>query len=218
VWPMAKKPVSFGRAVGGAALAALTLEVVAVSAARYLTGSETPPDVILANAHAHGFLLVHVASGIAALLVGPLQFVRTLRGRFPRVHRASGYIYILACAVAAPAGFVLALGTTAGPLAASGFAVAAVLWPAFTWLAWRAAVTRRFGAHREWMLRSYAILANAITLRLMLPAAGLAGIAFADCYPVIAWVSWMTNLGFCEWYIRRRKRGARAPAMVAEAA
>jgi hypothetical protein len=87
----------------------------------------------------------------------------------------------------------------------------AVLWAHCTALGVRAAIGRRFSRHREWMLRSYALAAGAITLRLMLPAAMAAGIEFSQAYPVIAWLNWMVNLALVELYIRR-KRGAAASA------
>ena len=60
--------------------------------------------------------------------------------------------------------------------------------------------------HRDWMLRSYAITSNAITLRLMLPFAGLVmHLPFSSAYPVIAWASWMTNLILFELYIRHNR-------------
>lgn len=183
----------------------LTVEIAIVSALRYFTGSAPPPPPILANAFAQPFLIVHVAGGLTALLLGPIQFVPRIRRRWPACHRATGRIYVVACAIGAPAGFMLALGTTAGPMASLGFAIPAILWALFTWLGWRAAVERRFGEHREWMLRSYAITATAITLRLMLPAAALLGLEFYPAYRVIAWLAWTTNLALFEYHIRRQR-------------
>jgi uncharacterized membrane protein len=199
------------------AVALLTIEIAIVSALRYFTSIEAPPPPIVANAFAQPFLVLHVAGGVAALLVGPLQFVRRIRARRPAFHRATGRIYVLACAIGAPAGFVLALGTTAGPVAGIGFAVQAVLWAAFTWLGYRAAVERRFGDHREWMLRSYALTAAAITLRLMLPAALFLGLEFVPAYRVIAWLAWTVNLALFEYYIRRNRVSAAAYARFANA-
>lgn len=186
-----------------AAVALLTVEIVIVSALRYFTGTQDGPPPVLANAYAKPFLIIHVIGGVTALLVAPLQFVRAVRSRWPRFHRVTGRVYVAACAIAAPAGLVLAFGTTAGPVAATGFAIPALLWPAFTWLGWRAAVDRRFADHRDWMLRSYAITATAITLRLMLPAAGLLGLPFFPAYRVISWLAWLTNLALFEYCIRR---------------
>lgn len=183
----------------------LTVEVAAVSALRYFTSMEPPPPPVLANAFAKPFLILHVAGGVTALIVSPLQFIRRFREDWPSVHRVTGRIYVVACAVSAPAGFMLALGTTAGPMASVGFAIPAVLWALFTWLGWRAAVERRFDAHREWMLRSYAIVSTAITLRLMLPAAGLLGFDFLPAYRAISWLAWITNLVVFEYHIRRKR-------------
>lgn len=199
-----------------AAVVLLAVEIAIVSTLRYVTGGDTPPPPVAANAFANPFLVIHVVAGVIALLVGPLQFVRRLRTRRPAVHRATGYVYITACAIGAPAGFMIALGTTSGPLAASGFAMAALLWALFTWRGLRAAVERRFGDHREWMLRSWGMTAAAITLRLMLPFSGLVlHLGFDTAYPVIAWLSWLTNLALVEIHIRRSRVSGRRGASFA---
>jgi uncharacterized membrane protein len=182
-----------------------TVEIAVVSILKYFTSLAEPPEPVVANAFANPFLAIHVIGGVIALLVGPLQFVRRIRERRPAVHRASGRIFVVACLVAAPSGFVLAVGTVAGPFAAVGFAIPALLWPLFTFLGVRAVLERRIDDHREWMLRSYAVTANAITLRLLLPASGLLGFSFLDAYPVIAWLGWIMNLAGVEYYIRRNR-------------
>ena len=214
---MTERLASFTAAAGRTFVALLTLEIAAVSALRYFTGTLDGPPPVLANAFAHPFLILHVIGGVTALLVAPLQFVKALRRRAPWLHRRLGRLYLAACAIGAPAGLMLALGTTAGPVAATGFAIPALLWAGFTWLGWRAAVERRFADHRAWMLRSYAITATAITLRLMLPAAGLLGLPFYPAYRVIAWLSWTTNLALFELYIRRSDRREAGVAQLAPA-
>lgn len=187
------------------ALVLLTLQVAAVSTLRYFSASGGVPEFILANAFANPFLVIHVAAGVLALLIGPLQFVRRIRTRMPAVHRMIGRTYVGACALGAPSGFMLAIGTQAGPVAATGFAVGALLWPIFTYLGVKAAIEQRFSEHREWMIRSYALMANAITLRLMLPAAGWMGLDFFASYSVIAWLGWITNLAIAEIYLRQTR-------------
>jgi len=206
---MIPKAASLYSSAWRAIVVLFTLEIAAVSAMRYVTGSEPPPPPILANAFAGTFLLPHAIAGIVALVAAPLQFVRRIRTRWPALHRRIGWTYLAACALGAPSGFMLAMGTTAGPVAAVGFAIPALLWPVFTWLGWRAAVGRRFAEHRDWMLRSYAITANAITLRLMLPASALLGFDFYPAYRVISWLSWIVTLALFEHAIRR---GRRSPA------
>lgn len=212
---MGRKLVSFYALAWRGALGLLTLEVAIISALRYFTHSQAAPSVITDNAFANPFLIVHVTAGLAALILGPVQFVRRIRTFSPAMHRASGRVYVTACAIGAPAGFMLALGTTSGPVAAVGFAIPAVLWPIFTFLGLRAAIGRKI-EHRDWMLRSYAITSNAITLRLMLPIAGALEIPFSSAYPVIAWLSWITNLALFELYIHRHQLSiASEPRLVA---
>ena len=196
-----------------AAVVLLTVQITAVSLLTYVGNGEAAPPPILANAFANPFLLIHVIAGVIALAVGPLQFVRAIRVRTPAVHRAAGLTYVGACAVSAPAAFMLALGTSAGPVAAAGFAILAVLLALFTYLGLRAAIERRFADHRDWMLRSYALTATAITLRLMLPAAGLLRLEFLPAYQAIAWLSWITNLVLVEYYIRRKRAAAEYPTL-----
>lgn len=200
-----------------AATILLTFEIAAVTALRYFVGTEPPPPPILANAYAHPFLIIHVVGGVTALLVGPIQFAAPLRAAAPRLHRATGRVYVLACAVGAPSGFVLALGTTAGPVVAVGFAIPAILCAAFTWLGWRAAVERRIEDHKAWMLRSYGVIAVAITLRLLIPASAYLEFDFLAAYRVNSWLAWMINVGLIEYTIRRERRPAAARVGLAAA-
>ena len=188
-----------------AAIVVLSIEIAIVSLLKYFTATMPPPEPVIANGFANPYLAIHIVSGIVALLAGPFQFVERIRASVPSFHRATGRIYVAACLVAAPTGLLLSFGTTAGPVAGWGFGIAAVLFALFTGLGVRAAIARRFDEHRDWMLRSYAIMANAITLRLMLPAAGFMGIAFFTAYPTIAWLGWITNLALAEYVIRRRR-------------
>lgn len=202
---------------GGVVVILLALEIVAVSVLRYFTGGAEAPQVILDNDLAHPWLAIHAGAGIASLLAGIAQFSHRLRLRAPAAHRAIGLAYVVACGLSAPSAIMLSLGTKAGPVAGTGFALSAVLLVVCTFLGLRAALQRRFTVHREWMLRSYAITGNAITLRVMLPVSGLLGYSFFTAYAVIAWVSWTLNLALTELYIRHTRHGALGFAATAPA-
>jgi hypothetical protein len=198
-----------------AIVALLSLEVAAAAVLRYFTPFDPPPEVILANAFAGPVLVTHVVAGVVALLLGPLQFVAGLRMRWPVAHRLGGRIFVAASLVVGPSGLLLAIGTSAGPVAAVGFAIPGLLLPPFVIFGWRAAVERRVEAHRAWMLRAYALVAAAITLRVMLPASGWLGYHFLAAYRVISWASWATNLALAEWWLRRGRGAARQIAQPA---
>ncbi len=50
-------------------------------------------------------------------------------------------------------------------------------------------------AHRDWMIRNYALTFAAVTLRIWLPLLSeAAGIEFIDAYRTVAWLCWIPNL------------------------
>lgn len=160
------------------------------------------PD-ILGNLFARPWLAVHAAGAATALLVGGFQFLPALRRR-RALHRWLGRIYATSCIVGGAAGLPLAFGSTAGPIAASGFGLLAVCWLYATTQAWRYARTRQFDQHRAWMIRSFAMTFGAVTLRLYLPIAPMLGYEFIEGYRITAWASWVPNLILVELWMRRQ--------------
>jgi Predicted membrane protein (DUF2306) len=85
--------------------------------------------------------------------------------------------------------------------------VLAVLWIYFTAMALVKAKQKNFKAHRNYMIRSYALTLSAITLR-----AWKYGITNTmtlppmDVYRVVAWLGWLGNLAIAEWLIFRQKK------------
>jgi len=196
----------------GWAAAALLSAAVALYAFHYLLPKAAAPPNIGRNPYATPWLIVHASLAGAAMLLGPFQFLRGLRARLPRAHRWTGRIYVFACLTGGSAGFILALGSTAGPVATAGFGSLAVVWILATTQAWRMALARRFEDHRRWMFRSFALTFAAVTLRLYLPIAAVTGLPFLEAYRAIAFLCWVPNLIAVELYLVRRPRiGAAEP-------
>lgn len=163
-------------------------------------------------------LQTHIAASGFAMILGGFQFSKTLRRKAPSVHRWMGYGYVLACTVGGLAGGVIALYSTAGPIAGWGFFLLAVLWVPFTLLALIAAMRKDFAAHERWMIRSFALTFAAVTLRIYLPVAIIQnhGQFPLDAYRAIAWLAWVPNLIVAELFIMtlrkpRRPKVAAAP-------
>lgn len=160
-------------------------------------------------------LRVHVAASGVAMLLGAFQFFKPLRRKAPSLHRWTGRVYIVACVVGGLAGGVIALSSTAGPIAGWGFFMLAVLWVPFTLMAWVSAMRRDFNAHERWMIRSFALTFAAVTLRIYLPIASIMNHGFPlDAYRIIAWAAWVPNLIVAELFIatlRKAKRPKVAP-------
>lgn len=193
----------------GAGLGVLLCLYVAFNALKYLDPGFSGPDFIMANAMASPWLPIHAGLAAAALVLGPLQFVKGVRARWPRVHRWTGRAYLTACLTSGAAGLVLSFGTQAGHLALGGFLALSVLSIFCAIQAWMTAMNRQFHAHREWVIRSYALILAGVTLRLWIPAVLVAGLPFMESYRVIAWLSWVPNLAVAEAYLaltRPRRR------------
>jgi uncharacterized membrane protein len=119
-----------------------------------------------AFANRKALTLAHIVPAMLFMLLGPLQFVRSLRSKYPKVHRWSGRIFLTASAVVGVTGLTLAFGRTIGGVdekAAIGLfgsffliALAKALWHA---------LRREFAQHREWMIRGYAIGLAVATIR-----------------------------------------------------
>lgn len=110
--------------------------------------------------------LAHVLPAMLFMVLGPLQFVAGIRGRYPKFHRWSGRIFLGASAVVGTTGLTMALRKTIGGLDEKA---AIILFGTFFLVAltkglWHA-MRREFTQHREWMIRGYAIGLAVATIR-----------------------------------------------------
>jgi uncharacterized membrane protein len=188
-------------------LGALTILLcigVALVAYRYLIPGASVPEIVASNSFRLPWLVIHAVSAATALVIGPWQFMQTLRTHRLRLHRWLGRLYLAACLIGGMTGFVLALGASTGAVSAAGFGLLAIVWTFSTAMAWRFALRREFVAHRRWMIRSFALTFAAVTLRLYLPLAPTLPITFADAYRAISFLCWVPNLLLAEIYLRLR--------------
>ncbi|MFG1840034.1 DUF2306 domain-containing protein [Micromonospora sp. NPDC049175] len=165
----------------------------------------------------YGVLVTHIFTAAVALVLGPLQFSPKVRAR-PRIHRSIGRCYL--------AVGVVPSGLTAIPVAVwSGrlltqvsLSTAAALWLITGGLGYRAARRRDFAAHRDWMMRNYALTFLAVTARIFVPllllvqipfgrvAAGEIGTQAPSMIPLGQTLAWIVNLAVIEAVIRTRRR------------
>jgi uncharacterized membrane protein len=102
--------------------------------------------------------LAHILPGMLFMVLGPLQFVRSLRTKYPALHRWSGRFLLTASAIIGVTGMTMAFGKTIGGVDEKA---AITLFGSFFLIAlakglWHA-LRREFIQHREWMIRGYAI-------------------------------------------------------------
>lgn len=165
-------------------------------------GAMVHPDLRPAFAAHPVGLYTHVFASVVALLLGPLQYVSSLRRRNLVAHRRLGSAYVLAVLVGGLAGLYMARYAYGGAAGRLGFAALAILWLATVVRATVAIARGDIAAHRRWFARNLALSFAAVTLRLYVPLSFLAGLEFARAYPVIAWLCWVPNLAVVEWRLR----------------
>jgi uncharacterized membrane protein len=150
-------------------------------------------------------LRLHIAGGMGALLAGPWQFSERLRERALNLHRWLGRFYLVEVALGSIAGFAMATVSQEGMATHLGFGALAILW-FFTGLqAYRMARKRDIPAHRNWMIRNFALSLAAVTLRIDLPLMLLPlHWSFRPSYITVSWLYWVPNLLVAEWLVRQQ--------------
>jgi uncharacterized membrane protein len=195
----------------GWVIMALACVLVVAFASRYLTFD---PDVYFSEQRENYLRLefalgVHVLCGILALLIGPTQFVRRLRRRFVRVHRACGAVYLASATGLGVTGLILAPTAYTGLGASVAFTLLGLGTLFTTWTALRMVMAGRYGEHRRWMIRSFSLIMAGVMLRVWSPlysglaAVGLVDFSFETAYAGIAWLCWVPNLLVALWVTRR---------------
>jgi hypothetical protein len=183
---------------------------VAVFSWRFMVGGvEATMEFVAYHAQLRPIaFFAHVVFAPVALALVPFQLWQGLRNGRPRIHRMLGRLYGLAILISGVGGLWLAIHTMAGPVAAFGFGLLAVLWLGTT--GWGISLAMRGDrvAHRRWMIRSIALTLAAVTLRVQIPASMMLDIPLDTAYPAIAWLCWVPNLIVAEMIVRWPRRAA----------
>ena len=166
----------------------------------------------------HKWLIAHAIFASIALLTGPWQFLPLIRQRWFLLHRWIGRIYCGAVLLGWLASLPISAHAQAGAISSAGFLTLGFLWISCTAAGYFTIRSGKVIAHRRWMIRSFALTAAAITLRIYLPLLPLTGLSFSTSYRIIAWACWLPNLLFAEWILRHRTRPEPARHIPAESA
>lgn len=102
---------------------------------------------------------LHFALGAVLLLLGPIQLMGSVRNRWPRFHRWTGWVYASAAVITGLGGltFIVARGTIGGPVMSIGFGLYGALMVLAAVMTVRHAVARRLDAHRAWAIRLFSL-------------------------------------------------------------
>lgn len=158
---------------------------------------------VIDNAFWKTAFYTHVLFSCFCLLAGFTQFSRKQMVRHPKLHRYLGYLYIgVILLLSGPSGFIMAIFANGGFPSQLAFTLLSILWMSFTWKAFISARSGNFLIHEAFMIRSYALTLSALTLRAW---KWMLVLLFRphpmDVYQWVAWLGWVPNFLFAEWYI-----------------
>jgi hypothetical protein len=196
--------------LGLAGLMAITFVVIAALPYRAMFGSQEAARGILQDFQfaywpRRGWLLVHIAGGLVALLSGPVQLWLGLHEVNMNVHRKLGILYMAGMTVGSVGAMGLAIQTDGGLIFGAGLFTLALAWLATTSFAYIAIRKGFVQQHREWTIRSYVVTFAFVTFRAGQVVMVGRGIPLETAIGVMAWACWAAPLLVTEVVIQGRK-------------
>jgi hypothetical protein len=147
----------------------------------------------------------HVFTSLFTLIAGFTQFSTYISAHHKKIHKTMGrlYVYAVLC-INFPAGAIMAIYASGLLPSKIAFLILDGLWFWFTYKAFVTAKQKNFKAHKQYMIRSYALTFSAITLRTWrIILSSLIVISPLHLYMIDAWMGFVPNLLMAEWIIRR---------------
>lgn len=159
------------------------------------------------------WLLLHITSGMVALLSGPWQFWTGFRRRFWRIHRWTGRTFLIAVSIGSLCAYRLAFATTFGWAFGVALFFLATAWATTAAMAYYAILKGMIEVHKEWMVRAYVVTFAFVTFRLLNDYPPLSHLQpDGDRIITIGWACWVVPLLICEVIMQVRslhKEGVR---------
>jgi uncharacterized membrane protein len=161
-----------------------------------------------------GWLLVHISSGMVALLIGPFQFSRWLRQRYLALHRVTGRVYLIAVLCGAIGALALSMTTPDGRPWSIGLQGLILAWVTTSGMAYYAIRQRQIQVHQEWMVRSYVVTFAFVTFRILYDVPPMSRLGPVNERSITdIWACWAVPLLATEVILqlrRMRPRGAQS--------
>jgi hypothetical protein len=142
----------------------------------------------------------HVYTSIFLMLLGFLQFSKTIKRKYINLHRWSGRLYaVIILFLSGPSGLVISYHANGGIYSKIAFVILSFLWISFTFFSVYYVLKKDIINHQKFAIRSFALTLSAISLRLFKYI-----IVFLfhpqkmEVYRIVAWLGWTFNLFLAE--------------------
>lgn len=177
------------------------------------------PVASLSNIASHpghfALTFAHMVGGSGMLIFGGLNLYLAARNNRFRLHRRVGQTYLIFGIPGAVISTVITLSPAHRPLgaavltnASASLLILALAWLASAGLGWRAARSRRYQAHGQWMIRSYVLAWSFVFCRI---ASRVSNIDDLGNGQVFIWLSWVAPLIICEIMLRWPEGAEKTP-------
>lgn len=150
------------------------------------------------------FLYTHIVSGGVAILIGWIQFNKTLQKKRFNWHRTIGKLYVVSALIASISGFYLGFFATGGWLPALGFITVSCIYFYTTLMGFLSIKKKQLIEHQNYMTYSYAACLAAVSLRVFVPLSSFITDNYVLSYTIIAWFAWIPNLMIAAWVNKKR--------------
>jgi uncharacterized membrane protein len=174
--------------------------------AEVLSGNTMPPADSYDGGFARhpGLTLLHMVPGLIFVILGPLQFVTKIRARYINLHRWCGRIYVASGVVVGVSALVLGVVVGfAGATETAAVTFFSALFLIFLGLAVFRIRRREVVAHREWMIRAFALGLAVTTMRPMVGIlTALTGLPFSEILGISFWLAFSLHMVVAECWIR----------------
>ena len=182
---------------------------LAITGQALTTGQPVDDPVFMVYVHQPWLPAIHILAGTVFMLLGPLQFIPSIRRHWPKIHRVSGRVFLVCGLIAAATGLGVefTFPLRGGYVKRAAMVLFSLAMLVALVLAWRAAVRRRIDLHRAWVVRAYAIgLALSTTRLYFIPAYLMYGNPSQFEAATVTWAGFCINCLVAEWIVRRSRR------------
>ncbi len=151
---------------------------------------------------------LHLGPGLLIFCIGPLQFIRAIRKNYTNFHRWAGRVYLVCGGIGALTGGFIGIFYPFAGIDGPGFSESMAttflaLYTGFTlFKAYTSIRQKQFGAHREWMIRSFGLMLAIATERVMLGILmSTTGIGVEILFSATFWMAGVINITASEIWI-----------------
>jgi uncharacterized membrane protein len=156
--------------------------------------------------------LIHILPALLFIAIGPFQFNKNIRNKYPQWHRRMGRIFLICGMIIGLTGFVMSIVMPAigGVNQAASTVMFSILFLYALYKAFRHIRNGNSTLHREWMIRAYAIGLAVATIRpiigVFFATSRFTGLTPYEFFGTGFWIGFVLHLVIAEAWINHTRK------------